>query len=78
MSTILTTQDRANPLIIDARVDSSTGLFASIFEAIGEIGYCLKLSAQSVSFSLQGQRTDAYPRSSASRLDAWPVDLWVF
>ncbi|HEX3244109.1 MAG TPA: hypothetical protein VHX16_01755 [Chloroflexota bacterium] len=78
MSTILTTQKRANPLVLDARVESSGNIFSGIAEVIGEIGYCIKLSAQSLAFSMQEPAAPSYAPSSAARVNMWPVDLWVF
>ena len=77
MSTILSTQDRVRPLVLDTRVESIRNPFSALVEVIGEIGYCLKLSAQSLRFGMSGPAS-TYPASSAARLDSWPVDLWVF
>jgi hypothetical protein len=71
---MISTQERTAPMMLDANVESSGNLFSGIADIIGEIGYCLKLSAQSLSFSASA----AHDSSSASRLDNWPVDLWVF
>jgi hypothetical protein len=78
MSTFVTTQKRANPVVLDARAESTGNIFSGIAEVIGEIGYCIKLSAQSLAFSLQEPAAPTYASSSAARLDIWPVDLWVF
>lgn len=76
MSTIISTQERATPLMLDTRVESTSNPFSGLMDVIGEIGYCLKLSAQSLSFAFSAPA--AYSSSSAARLDTWPVDLWVF
>jgi hypothetical protein len=78
MATILTTRERANPLMLDARAESARNIFSGIADVVGEIGYCLKLSAQSLSFSVSAPAAPTYAPSSAARLDVWPVDLWVF
>ena len=78
MSTILTTRKRANPLVLDSRVESTGNIFSGIAEVIGEIGYCIKLSAQSLAFSLQEPAAPTQASSGAARLDIWPIDLWVF
>ena len=74
MSTMISTRERAIPLVVDANVESTGNVFSGIADLIGEIGYCLKLSAQSLTFNA----TASYSSSSASRADNWPVDLWVF
>ena len=66
MSTILSTQDRVRPLVLDTRVESTSNPFSALVEVIGEIGYCLKLSAQSLSFSKNGPAS-TYSASSAAR-----------
>jgi len=71
MSTMISTQERATSLMLDR--DESTGnVFSGLVDVIGEIGYCLKLSAQSLSFPR------AESASNAGAVDSWPVDLWVF
>lgn len=75
MSTMISTQERATPLILES-AESTSNLFTGIADAIVEIGYCIKLSAQALSFSIDNP--SAYASESATRLDAWPVDLWVF
>ena len=78
MSTILNTQERVSPLVLNAPVESTRSLSWGIMDVISEIGYCLKLSAQSLSFSMTTPAASTYSASSAARLDSWPVDLWVF
>jgi hypothetical protein len=75
MSTILTSQERVSPLILDGRTEPSSNVFSGVMDVITEIGYCLKLSAQSLSFNASAPTASS---SSAARLDSWPVDLWVF
>jgi hypothetical protein len=74
MSTMITTQERATPLVLEAPAESAGNPFSGLVDVISEIGYCLKLSAQSLNFTFNAPRAD----SSATRLDTWPVDLWVF
>jgi hypothetical protein len=74
MSTMISTQEHATPLAREAAPESAGNPFSGIVDAISEIGYCLKLSAQSLNFTFNAPRDD----SSAARLDSWPVDLWVF
>lgn len=76
MSTMISAQERATPLALDSHVESSGNVFSGLVDVVSEIGYCLKLSAQSLSFSFNAARADDH--SSAARLDSWPVDLWVF
>ena len=78
MSTIISTRERANPLVLDTHVESSSNMFSGLADAIGEIGYCLKLSAQSLSFAFSSAPASENGSTSSSRLDSWPVDLWVF
>ena len=78
MSTILHRQERVTPLLLNAPVESTSNFSSGIMDVISEIGYCLKLSAQSLSFSMSAPAASTYSASSAARLDSWPVDLWVF
>ena len=71
MSTMISTQERATSLMLD-RGESTGSIFSGLADAITEIGYCLKLSAQSLSFPR------AESASNAAAVDSWPVDLWVF
>jgi hypothetical protein len=64
---MISTQERTAPIKLDGG-EPTTNVFADV---VAEIGYCLKLSAQSLSFP----RPDA---SSATRVDGWPIDLWAF
>jgi hypothetical protein len=67
---MISTQERTAPIKLDDG-ESTTNVFAGVADVVAEIGYCLKLSAQSLSFP----RPDA---SSATRVDGWPIDLWAF
>lgn len=78
MSTILSTQDRPAPIAFNAHIENTASAFSSFFDLVGEIAYCLTLSAQAVSFAVQAAPTGAHSHDAASRLDSWPVDLWVF
>jgi len=73
---MISTQERATPLVLEAPAESTANPFAGIVDVISEIGYCLKLSAQSLNFTFNAPRADNL--SSSARLDSWPVDLWVF
>jgi hypothetical protein len=77
MATIISTQQRATPLVLDSAPESTGNFFSAIADVVAELGYCLKLSAQSLSYSFSSS-APTYPESSATRMDSWPIDLWVF